>query len=61
MTPRIAPLKRINFHEDKTLLLVEKIVNIQFLLPFPQFDVQIQKEKNPFNICLANSLENVIL
>ena len=39
------PLKKgIIFHEDKKILLAEKFVNIQFLLPFPQFDVQIQKE-----------------
>ena len=36
--------KRIIFHEDKKILLAKKFVNTQFLLPFPQFDVQIQKE-----------------
>ena len=42
------PLKKgIIFHEDKKILLAEKFVNIQFLLPFPQFDVQIQKELTP--------------
>ena len=39
------PLKKgIIFHEDKRILLAEKFVNIQFLLPFPQFNVQFQKE-----------------
>ena len=39
------PLKKgIIFHEDKKILLAETFVNIELLLPFPQFDVQIQKE-----------------
>ena len=39
------PLKKgIIFHEDKKILLAEKFVNVQFLLPFPMLDVQIQKD-----------------
>ena len=38
------PIKKgIIFHEDK-ILLAKKFVKLQFLLPFPQFDVRIQKE-----------------
>ena len=39
------PLKKgIIFHEDKKILLAEKFINIQFLLPFPQLDIHIQQE-----------------
>ena len=36
--------KGIIFHEDKKILLAEKFINIQFLLPFPQFDIFIKDE-----------------
>ena len=40
-----SPFKKgIIFHKDKKILFAEKFVNIQSLIPFPQFDVQIQKE-----------------
>ena len=39
------PLKKgIIFHEDKKFLLAEKFVNVQFLLPFPAFGIQIQTD-----------------
>ena len=39
------PLKKcIIFHEDKKILLAEKFVNAQLFLPFPMFDVHIQKD-----------------
>ena len=38
------PLKKsVISHEDKKILLAEKFINIQFLLPFPMFDVQMQE------------------
>ena len=36
--------KGIIFHEDKKILVAEKFMNIQFLLPFPQFDAHIKDE-----------------
>ena len=48
-----APLKKgINFHEDRKILLAEKFVTIQLLSPFPQFNVQIQKDLNHFRSVL---------
>ena len=36
--------KGIIFHEHKKILLAEKFIDIQFLLPFPTFSMQIEKD-----------------
>ena len=39
------PLKKgIIFHENKKILLAEKFINVEFLLPFPQFAVSIKSD-----------------
>ena len=39
------PLKKgIIFHEDKKILLAEKFINVQFLLPFPKLDIYIKED-----------------
>ena len=36
--------KGVIFHETSKILVAEKFVNVQFLLPFPKFDAHIQSE-----------------
>ena len=39
------PLKKgIIFHEDRKILMAEKFINVQFLLPFPKFSVSLKSE-----------------
>ena len=39
------PLKKgIIFHEDRKILMAEKFINVQFLLPFPQFSVSLKSD-----------------
>ena len=36
--------KRIVFHEDRKILMAEKFINVQFLLPCPKFSVSPKSE-----------------
>ena len=49
------PLKKgIIFHEDRKILLAEKFINVQFLLPFPMFDAQLQDKLTHLTSTLAD-------
>ena len=46
--------KGIIFHESKKILLAEKFINNQFLLPFPTFDMSIKSELETLTNTLAS-------
>ena len=45
--------KGIIFHEQKKILLAEKFIDIQFLLPFPTFSMHIKKDLEDLTSTLA--------